>query len=144
MTEYVIDASVATKWVVQGEPHRNRARALLRDAIADGIYLIGPPLLEYEVESDLQRRLYHRRASVSVVDESLRSFYAIGVEIVDDGDVVERARDIARRFAQERIYDAVYAALADLRGCDFWTADKRFYDAVQADLPLVRYLPDYA
>lgn len=59
MAEQVIDASVAIKWVVKGEPFRNKARQLLRDAQLNGITLIGPPLLEYEVESTLQRR-FHR------------------------------------------------------------------------------------
>lgn len=39
--------------------------------------------------------------------------------------------------------DATYAALAELRGCEFWTADKVFYDAVKATLSFVKYLPDY-
>ena len=49
MAEQVIDASVAIKWVVKGEPFRDKARQLLRDARSKGIMLIGPPLLEYEV-----------------------------------------------------------------------------------------------
>ena len=55
----------------------------------------------------------------------------------------QRAREIARQFNQRKVYDATYAALAELRGCEFWTADKVFYDAVKAGLPFVRYLPDY-
>lgn len=36
-----------------------------------------------------------------------------------------------------------YEALAELRGCDFWTADNTFYLDVRAALTFVRYLPDY-
>jgi len=57
MVEQVIDASVAIKWVVKGEPFRNKARQLLHDARLNDITLIGPPLLEYELESVLQYRL---------------------------------------------------------------------------------------
>lgn len=77
MSELCIDASVAVKLVLQGEPFRNKARQLLRDCL-------------------------------------LRT-----------------------------VYDATYAALADLQGCEFWTADKVFYDAVKAVLAFVKYLPDY-
>lgn len=42
-------------------------------------------------------------------------------------NLVRRAREIARQFGQERIYDSLYAALAELHGCEFWTADKVFY-----------------
>lgn len=50
MAQQVIDASVAIKWVVKGEPFRNKARQLLRDARLKDITLMGPPLLEYENE----------------------------------------------------------------------------------------------
>jgi predicted nucleic acid-binding protein len=36
-----------------------------------------------------------------------------------------------------------YAALAELLNCEFWTADKVFYDTVNARLAFVKYLPDY-
>jgi len=143
MAEQVIDASVAIKWVVKGEPFRDKARQLLRDARLKGIMLIGPPLLEYEVESVLQRRLYSRRATIAVVDASLAAFYAVGVRVVTHPDMVRRAREIARQFNQERIYDSLYASLAELRRSEFWTADKAFYEAVKSVLPFVRYLPDY-
>ena len=143
MAEHVIDASVALKWVVKGEPFRNKARQLLRDTRLKGITLIGPPPLEYEVESTLQRRLRYGGATIAAVDASLAAFYAVRVRIVAHPDMVRRARKIARQFTQERIYDSLYAALAELRGCEFWTADKVFYDAVKATLPFVKHLPDY-
>jgi len=143
MAEQVIDASVSIKWVVRGEPFRNKARQLLRDARLKDITLIGPPLLEYEVESNLQRRLHCGRATIAAVDASLSAFYAVGVRIVTHPDIVRRAREIARQFNQERIYDSLYAALAELRGCEFWTADKVFYEAVKSVLSFVKYLPDY-
>lgn len=144
MTEQVIDASVATKWVVKGEPFRNKARQLLRDARLRDITLIGPPLLEYEVESVLQRRAHRGQATIAVVDASIAAFYAVRVRIVTHPDMVRRAREMARQFNQERIYDSLYAALAELRDCEFWTADKVFYEAVKSALSFVKHLPDYA
>lgn len=143
MAEQVIDASIAIKWVVKGEPFRNKARQLLRDARLKGITLIGPPLLEYEVESTLQRRLHYGRVTIVAADASLRAFYTVGVRIATHPNLVRRAREIARQFKQERIYDSLYAALAELHGCEFWTADKVFYEAVKAVLSSVKYLPDY-
>lgn len=143
MVEQMIDASVAIKWVVKGEPFRNKARQLLREAKSKGIVLIGPPLLEYEVESVLQFRLHHKRVSKEIVDASLTAFYAVGVQIITQSDMVRRAREIARQFNQDRVYDSIYAALAELRGCKFWTADKAFYDAVKSTLGFVKYLPNY-
>ena len=144
MLEQVIDASITIKWVVKGEPFRNKARQLLHDSRLKDITLIGPPLLEYEVESVLQRRLYSGRAIIAAVDASLAAYYAFRIQIVTHHDMVRRAREISRQFNQERIYDSIYAALAELRGCEFWTADKSFYKAVKPGLSFVKYLPDYS
>lgn len=131
------------RWVIKGEPFRNKARRLLHNARVNRIALIAPPIFEYEVESTLQRRLYLGRASVALTDASLQFIARVGVQIHTHPDMVRRARAMARQFHQERIYDALYAALAELRGCEFWTADKAFYDAVKAKLPFVKYLVDY-
>jgi len=143
MGEQVIDASVAIKWVVKGESFRKKALQLLRDAKLRGTILIGPPLLEYEVESNLQRRVYHGRATLAAADASLNAFYAVGIQILAHPTLVRRAREIARQFNQERVYDSIYAALAEIQGGEFWTADKNFYDAVKSSLLFVKYLPDY-
>jgi predicted nucleic acid-binding protein len=43
-----------------------------------------------------------------------------------------------------RAYDTAYLALAQLRNCEFWTADKRLFNAVSGELDWVRWLGDYA
>jgi predicted nucleic acid-binding protein len=65
------------------------------------------------------------------------------VQIVTHPYLRQRARDIAERFSLPTVYDATYMALAELRGCEFWTADKAFYDTVKAVLTSVKYLLDY-
>jgi len=78
-----------------------------------------------------------------MADTSLTAFHNVGVRIFTHSDMVHRAREISRQFNQERIYDSIYAALAEFRCCEFWTADKAFYNAVKSTLSFVRYLPDY-
>jgi len=43
----------------------------------------------------------------------------------------------------EQLEPLKQAALAELRGCELWTADKAFFDAVKSALPFVKYLPNY-
>jgi predicted nucleic acid-binding protein len=143
MAEWVIDASVAVKWVMRGESHRRQARRLLRESHTKGITLIAPPLFEGETSSVIQEEVFFGHVSAVEADKALRALDRADVQIIHDPRVKERARQIARRFKQRRVYDATYAALAELRGCEFWTADKAFYDAVKTALPFVKYLPDY-
>ncbi len=123
---------------------RHKARELFSDAKKQKIKPIGPPLLEYEVESDIQRRLRSGPISFAVAEEVLKRFYSAKIEIVTHTDLVRRAREIDRQYRQERIYDALYAALAELRSCEFWTADRAFYEAVKPGLSFVSFLVDYA
>lgn len=143
MPERCVDASVAIKWVVKSETWRKKARQFLLESLQNGYTLIAPPLFAYETESVLQGRLQAQTMTVAAVDEALTRLAAVRVQLVTHPDMVTRARAIARQFDQPRIYDSLYAALAELRGCEFWTADKRFYDAVTPNLAFVRYLPHY-
>lgn len=143
MPERCVDASVAIKWFIRGEAFRHTALQLLRDSQAEGITLIAPPLFEMETDSIIQTRLVDRRTTSEVADRTLALLDTAPVVIVTHPHLRQRARVIARQFQQRKVYDATYAALADLRGCEFWTADKIFYDAVQASLFFVKYLPNY-
>jgi predicted nucleic acid-binding protein len=82
-----------------------------------------------------------------MADNEARKAYMVldvaPVDIIDMPGVRQRAREIAELFHQRFVYDATYAALAELRGCEFWTADKKFYDVVKMALIFVKYLPDY-
>ncbi len=143
MPERCVDASVGVKWVMKGEPFRAKAQKLLRESLTDGIALIAPPLFEYEVESVIQTKVVRGLATIADADLALHALAAAGVQLITHPDAVRRAREIARQFNQPKIYDSLYAALAELRGCEFWTADKHFYDAVRTALPFVKYLPNY-
>ena len=77
------------------------------------------------------------------MDASLTQYYAIGVQIESHPDMVKRAREIAPALQPVRIYDSLYAALAELRGCDFWTGDTAFYNAVSPSLPFVKHIQNY-
>ena len=143
MNERCVDASVGVKCSVKGEAHREEARSLLKDSGAANIRLIAPPLFVVEIDSVIRRRVFDGRMS----DEQARKAYSIldlaPVNIMDVPGLRQQAREIAKRFNQRFVYDATYAALAELRNCEFRTADKMFYDAVKNGLAFVRYLPDY-
>jgi predicted nucleic acid-binding protein len=44
MSDCCVDASIAVKWAVKGDPFREKARAFLHNAGANGIRLIAPPI----------------------------------------------------------------------------------------------------
>jgi len=143
MPERCVDANIAVKWFIKDEAFRHKALKLLRESQAAGITLIAPPLFEMETDSIIQTRLVDGRTTPEIADGTLALLDTAPVVIVTHPRLRQRAREIARQFHQRKVYDATYAALAELRGCEFWTADKAFYDTVKAGLKFVKYLPNY-
>jgi predicted nucleic acid-binding protein len=113
------------------------------DAATDGIRLIAPPLFVSEVDSAIRRRVFEGKMTPEQAKGAYAVLDAAPVDIIDIPDVRQRAREIAEPFNQRFVYDATYAALAELRGCEFWTADLAFYDVVKKVLLFVKYPPDY-
>lgn len=143
MNERCIDASVVIKLALKGEPHRVIARRLVRESIAAGMILIAPPLFTSEVDTVIRKRVHDGKLSHTDAQKAYAVLDHAPIQIVTHSALRQRARAIAEQFNQRTVYDATYAALAELYGCEFWTADKMFYDAVRAVLTFVKYLPDY-
>ena len=143
MNELCIDASVMVKLVLKGESHRIRARRLLKDCMVNHVTLIAPPFFESETDTAIRKRVYEGKLSLADAKKAFAGLDRVTVQLITHPNLRQRAREIAEQFNQRTVYDATYAALAELRGCEFWTADKLFYDAVKAVLSFVKYLPDY-
>jgi predicted nucleic acid-binding protein len=141
--ERCVDTSIAVKWAVKREPFRAKAQAFLRDAAASNIRLIAPPHFVGEVDSAIRKRVFDGKMVLGEAKKAYAILDAAPIQIAEVTGLRQRAREIAEMSNQRFVYDATYAALAELRGCEFWTADKLFHDAVRAALPFVKYLPDY-
>lgn len=136
----VVDTSVALKWVLP-EEHRAEALQLRSDCLRLQIPLLAPQLFLHEATNVLTKQvvdelLPRERVSLAlftILDPvELRTF---------DQSLAERAVRIgviARRRAFG--FDAQFLALAEREGCDFWTADREFADAMHPAFPFVRWI----
>lgn len=133
--KYVLDASVALKWVLS-EPD-TPAAIKLRDEFARNLHeLIAPDTFLAEVAHALtkaERRglITAGQASVLVGDilttrPDLHSFIPL----------LARAVDLATQ-ARIGVYDCLYVALADREQCTLVTADQRLVNTFQAQFPIV-------
>jgi predicted nucleic acid-binding protein len=143
MSELCIDASVVVKLAFRREAHRTTARRLVGDCLAQNIQLIAPPFFFSEVDTAVRRRVYEGTLTAADGRKAFAVLDKVAVHLVTHPLLRQRARTIAEQFNQRTVYDASYVALAELRGCEFWTADRALYSAVQAALPFVKYLPNY-
>lgn len=138
-----MDANVIVKLALKGEAYRSKARRLVKDCGASGTMMIAPPVFESELDSIIRKRVFLGWLTLAEAHLAYGVFDGTPVQSATHPDLRRRAREIAEQFNQKYVYDSTYAALAELRGCEFWTADKAFYDAVKSSLPFVKYLLDY-
>ncbi len=118
MTTYVIDASIALKWLVEeiGTPDalvlRQRAR------------LIAPELLLAECANILWKKVRRDELSKDEAILAARLLQAADIELVSTRSLLESATAIAVEL-DHPAYDGMYIALAAASGCRFVTADDR-------------------
>jgi len=53
-----------------------------------------------------------------------------------------QAFDAARRFNRS-VIDCFYLSIAEERGCDFWSDDRKLCRALSSRYPFVRWIGDY-
>lgn len=126
MTGYVVDASVAVKWLVQ-EDHSDEAIGLLDG----GARLVAPSLLFAEAANALWAM--HRRGDISADDmnDAVDTLGAAPVSLPTP--MLELAAAASRLGADlaHPVYDCFYLALAIQTQYPVVTADKRFHDKVR-------------
>ena len=138
----VVDASLAAAWVLR-EPYSGLALALADDWASAGVETIAPGLMFTEVTSAIYKRVRRGELSLDDAREALDVALAFGVRLEHELDLHRKALVLAHRLNRPTPYDAHYLALAELRGCELWTADERLYNAVRFEFPWVRWIGEH-
>ena len=76
-------------------------------------------------------------------EDYLRRFLRFTISVASPVGIYEQALRRAQELNHPAAYDAHYIALAQIVGCDFWTADQRLLNALNGRLPFVRDLANY-
>ena len=122
-----------------------KADALFDQWAGDETQLIAPLFFEVETDSILRQKVSLRRELT--VDQAQRAFASLQVlpiKTTHSPEQRERAWEIAREFQFPTVYDATYLALAELRQCEFWTADEKLFKQVRDKLTYVQWLGNYS
>ena len=127
MSQVVVDASVAVKWVLR-EEHAATARRLLATR-----ELLAPHLLWAEVGNTLWNRHRRRESSVDEVRRMLAEFQWLPIFTFAHWPLLPEALDLAISL-DRTVYDCLYLALAEARNSVMVTADRRFHEAVIASV----------
>ena len=143
MNSYVVvDASLAIKWVLK-EPYAEKALALASEWATAETRPVAPCLLLVEATNVLHRRAVLGHISPSQAKRLLAGFLNMGIEVRESPQIHLRALELAQELQRPAVYDTHYLALADILGCDLWTADERFFNSVKERQPRVKWLGEF-
>ena len=137
----VIDASIIIAAVIPSEVSHLVANQALTVWSSAGTTLIAPPLLYAEVTAVLRKLSSTGRLTQMQAEQLLETICALPIEIIHDIAVYETALKLAHRHNLVRAYDTQYLAVAEQVNGTFWTADRRFVQAVR--LTHVRHIDDF-
>lgn len=141
--EVCVDASLAVKLVVT-EPGSDKAIALFNEWVDNERQLVAPNFFEVEVDSILRQKVIIRKElTIEQANGVFAELRALPIKQVSMPKQRQRAWEISVDFGFATVYDASYLALAELRKCEFWTADERLFNRVKGKLSFVRWLENY-
>ena len=119
MNSFIIDASIAVKWVVE-EEGTPEALTLRRRA-----KLLAPELLVAECANILRKKVQREELSKEEALLAARLLQAADIELLPTRSLLESATRTAIEL-DHPAYDCLYLALAIVSDCRFVTADERF------------------
>lgn len=129
MTTFVVDASVAAKWMLT-EEHGDKANSL-----ASGQHtLLAPDLIVAELGNVLRKACLAGGLPIPLAMELAGALPLSGLELSPSAPLLRAAFDVALRY-QRSIYDALYVTLALRERCQLVTADLRLHNALKDALP---------
>ena len=141
--EVCVDASLAVKVVVT-EPDSDKADALFDEWAYEGKQLIVPAFFAVETDSILRQKVALRKElTPEQAEAAFAKLQTLPIQQIAVVGQRQRAWEMATDYGFVTVYDATYLALAELRGCEFWTADERLFNRVKDTLTFVKWLRNY-
>lgn len=135
---YVLDASVALKWVL---PEQDTSKALrLRDEFRQGLCaLIAPDVYIPEVSHGLTKSERRGVIPIGVAERRMLNLINYLPDLYPSLPLARRAIQISSR-ARVAVYDCLYVALAERERCELLTADQKRIANLQATFPFITAL----
>jgi len=120
---YVIDSSVAIKWLTNEEPFKEEAVKVFDDYFNEKIELVVPDIFWWELGNYFGRKLDSKTAYISIqtIKKNRMRTYMLS------NDMFMKSLRIMTKDAGISFYDASYHALAIQIGGTFLTSDKKYY-----------------
>jgi predicted nucleic acid-binding protein len=138
--KYVLDSSVALKWVLS-EPDSGKA-IRLRDEYKNAVHdLISPDIFTPEIANGLASAERQGRIKTGEAVTFLYDIIRTAPLIHPTPPLLIRAIEISLS-TKQAVYDCIYLALAESEGCEMVSADDQFVRKLRPAFPILIRLAD--
>ncbi len=133
--KYIIDSSVALKWVL-AEPDSAKANQH-RDEFRNAVHeLLAPEVFEVEIAHALTRAERQGRIAVGHAGVLWADVMSTPPQLEPAGPLLPRAIAISSAM-RVGAYDCLYVALAEQEKCELVTADEKLITKLQPSFPFI-------
>lgn len=129
-----VDAGIVVRLVA--DPDDERIMALWDES--QGKTLVAPSLIRYEVTNALHQYQRANKMSAEAAAQALEAAFSLPIDIVAESSLSEAALRLAVKYGLPATSDAHYLALAQKIAAEFWTTDRRLFNALQGKFPKIR------
>lgn len=136
MKTICVDASFMIR-LVTAPPISSPYFALWEQWIDAGADIVAPSLLFYEMVNGLYRQVIANSLLPEDAEQLLQTALLFPISFHQDNSLHQRAYSLAQELNLSATYDAHYLALSERLNAEFWTCDRRLFNAVQSNLPWV-------
>ena len=133
--KYVLDSSVALKWVL---PEADSGKAIrLRDDYSNGIHeLLAPDIFPSEIANGLASAERQKRIRTGEAAIFLNDVLSAAPALHPSPPLLVRAMEVAIS-TKQAVYDCIYLALAEAERCELVTADDQFARSLRPSYPFI-------
>jgi len=137
LNAFVVDASVAAKWVLPGagEPFRDEAVRLLKQWLDGRIQLIVPDFFWVELTNVLWKAVRRGRCTTDTAVVALATLLDYQIPTVPSLNLLNLALQKGVQHGRS-VYDSIYVVLALEAAAQLVTADEKLANALAAHLPV--------
>jgi predicted nucleic acid-binding protein len=136
----VVDANISVALLVRLD-YSEKSSMLFQGWHTQGIELCAPSIWHAEIVSVLRKMILAGQITAEDAQAALANLVNLPVTVIQpDVEVLQASLEWAKRMGTLAAYDAQYIALADHLGAEFWTADRKLYDNLAANLPWLHWV----
>ena len=141
-SQVVVDSGIFLATAL-AETYSSQAKALVKMWETQNANLVAPTLFQYEIVAVLRKQV--NRGLISPADALKAQDYLLDypVQLYMNKSLLKRAYELATKYNRPTAYDSQYLAVAEHLACDFWTADEKMFNALDKDLPYIKWLGNF-